>query len=69
MQNFYVIQSFLKVLSQGFQTSFLAYCNFFTAVCGRFRQAFLNLGDQTKWQLIALDRWSSYTVETVWEVS
>ena len=32
-----------------------------------FRQAFFHLGDKKRWSLVALDRWSSYTVTTVWE--
>ena len=43
--------------------------NLFVVVCGRFRQAFLHFEDQNKWSLFALNRRSSYRVETVWELS
>ena len=32
---------------------------------GCFRQVFVHLGDKTKWSLVALDRWSCYTVTIV----
>ena len=34
---------------------------------GCFRQGFFSFGKQKKWLLVALDRWSSYTVTIVWE--
>ena len=35
--------------------------------CGCFRQVFFISGEKKKWPLVALDRWSSYTVPIVWE--
>ena len=35
---------------------------------GCFKQVFFLLGDK-KWLLVALDRWSSYTVMIVWELA
>ena len=34
---------------------------------GCFRQVLFSFGRQKKWSLVALDRWSSYTVTIVWE--
>ena len=34
---------------------------------GCFRQVFFHLGDKKKWWLVALGRWSFYTVTIVWE--
>ena len=34
--------------------------------CGCFRHVFFLLGDKKKWSLVALGRWSSYTVTIVW---
>ena len=34
---------------------------------GCFRQVFFSSGGQKEWSLVALDRWSSYTVTTVWK--
>ena len=42
---------------------FFAVWSFVVVVLGRF----FSLGRQKKWSLIALDRWSSYTVMIVWE--
>ena len=33
------------------------------------RQVFFNLGDKKRWSLVALDKWSSYTVTVVWELA
>ena len=33
---------------------------------GCFRQIFFSFGRQKKWSLVALGRWSSYTVTIVW---
>ena len=36
---------------------------------GCFRRGFFSFGGQKKWSLVALDRWSSYTVTIVWELA
>ena len=33
------------------------------------RQVFFHLGDKKRWSLVALDKWSSYTVTVVWELA
>ena len=45
---------------------FLCWIKFCT---GSFRQGFFSFGGQKKWSLVALDRWSSYTVTIVWELA
>ena len=34
-----------------------------------FYTGFFSFGGQKKWSLVALDRWSSYTITTVWELA
>ena len=36
---------------------------------GCFRQVFFSFGGQKEWSLVALDRWSFYTVTIVWELA